>query len=63
VNRRQPEDKLARFSNRLVQIKFIVFEIAMLIGFIAAVLALVRHESDSDPRLQPFPTFPQTAFL
>jgi len=42
--RHQPEDKLAQFSNRLFQIKFIVFEIAMLVVFIAAVLGLVRHE-------------------
>ena len=44
LNRHRSEDKLAQFSNRLVQIKFIVLEIAMLVVFIAAVLALVRHE-------------------
>jgi hypothetical protein len=44
LNRRQSEDKLTQFSNRLVQIKFIVLEIAMLVVFIAAVWALVRYE-------------------
>jgi len=42
--RRHSDDRLTQFSHRVSQIKFIVFEIGMLVVFLAGVYAVVTHE-------------------
>ena len=42
VTNGRPRDRLAQFSNRLAQIKFIVFEIGMLIVFLVGLYSVVR---------------------
>jgi hypothetical protein len=42
--RRHSDDPLTQFSHRVSQIKFIIFEIGMLVVFLAGVYAVVSHE-------------------
>ena len=43
--RRQPdEDKLAKFSYRIFQIKFIIFESVLLLCFLYMLYEVVSHE-------------------
>jgi hypothetical protein len=37
-------DPLVKFSHRIVQVKFIIVETASLLGFLALIYAVVRHE-------------------
>jgi len=50
MERRRSDARLARFSQRLVEINFIVFEVGMLVVFVAGVYAVVAHELLDDPR-------------
>ena len=42
--RRRPEDKLAQFSYRIFQVKFIVFESVLLGCFLYVLYLVVKHE-------------------
>ena len=44
MNRRQPEDKLARFSYRIFQIMFVVFEAVLLGCFFYVLYLVVKRE-------------------
>jgi hypothetical protein len=44
VQRRHPDEKLEKFSYRIFQIKFIVFESVLLICFFYVLWQVVKHE-------------------